>query len=234
MDALFDAVKFGDLERVTLLVEQGIDQNQKIAGGIMEGAVFFAAQSNHLNVLRYLVEQGTSMEWTSAMGWTPLHIASALGLVEVTQYLLEQGANRDKTDVFGDTPLHNAADGAQLETAKLLMLYGADLNAKNIRGLLPIDMTDSEEVKQAIRDETRRRMDEAPGKRAFEQDRQPNATAASASAQSEEEAEEEVKDEQSKKRPRHEEGDEAKAEQNKVTDEDEDSEPSDGEDDCKD
>ena len=228
MDALFDAVKFGDLERVTLLVEQGIDQNQKIAGGIMEGAVFFAAQSNHLNVLRYLVEQGTSMEWTSAMGWTPLHIASALGLVEVTQYLLEQGANRDKTDVFGDTPLHNAADGAQLETAKLLMLYGADLNAKNIRGLLPIDMTDSEEVKQAIRDETRRRMDEAPGKRAIEQDHHPIAAATSASAQQQQE-EEEVEVEGSNKRPRLGEG--AETEQGKVADEDQDSEPSDEEDD---
>ena len=65
-------------------------------------------------------------------------------------------------------------------------------------------------------------MDEAPGKRATEQDRQSNA-ASSASAQQENNDEHE--DEHHNKRPRLEEG------ESKVAEEDEDSEPSDGEDD---
>ena len=100
------------------------------------------------------------------------------------------------------------------------MVYGADLNAKNDEGKLPIDCATNEEIKQAIRDEPRRRMDEAPGKRATEEDRHPNA-ATSASAQQQEE------DEQCNKKPRLDE--EADAE-GKVAEEDEDSEPSSDED----
>ena len=111
----------------------------------------------------------------------------------------------------------------------LLMSYGADLNARTNEGELPIDMElqNTEEIKQAIRDEPRRRMDDAPGKRATEQDRHPNA-AASASAH--QEGVEEVEDEEQRKnRPRLEEGAAvavAEDEETKVAEEDEDSEPS--------
>ena len=72
------------------------------------------------------------------------------------------------------------------------MSYGADLNARNNGGQLPIDAAHSEEIKQAIRDEPRRRqMDEAPGKRATEQDRHSNASASAGAQQDDEENEEE-------------------------------------------
>ena len=141
---------------------------------------------------------------------------------------LEQGANRDKTANNGYTSLHWAAAYGHLETAKLLMVYGLDLNARDNAGALPIECAANEEIRLAIRDEPRRRMDEAPGKRCTEQDRHPNA-AASASAQQEEEEEEEEVEEQSNKRPRL--NEEAVAEEGKVAEEEEDSEPSDEEDD---
>ena len=110
------------------------------------------------------------------------------------------------------------------------MLYGADLNARNSEDELPIDLTDNEEIEQAIRDEPRRRMDEAPGKRATEEDRHPNV-ATSASAQREEEAEED--DEHSNKKPRLDEEEVAvvAGKETKVAEEDEDSEPSSDEED---
>ena len=119
-----------------------------------------------------------------------------------------------------------------LSTVELMSrcCYGADLNARDNYGRLPIDLAHNEEIKQAIRDEPRRRMDEAPGKRATEQDRHPN-TSATASAQ---EDEEEAKEEQSNKRPRlNDEGAVVaeEEEETKVAEEDEDSEPSSDEDD---
>ena len=110
----------------------------------------------------------------------------------------------------------------------LLMSYGADLNARNNYRELPIDVARTEEIKQAIRDEPRRRMDHGH-KRATEQDRHPNAAAASASAQQEEEKGDD-EDEQSNKRPRLDEGVVADKE-TKVAEEDEDSEPSSDEED---
>ena len=172
------------------------------------------------------------MENTSCSGLSPLYIACCYGRLDgrldVARYLLEQGADRDKATPYGWTPLHTAALSGHLETAKLLMVYGANLNARtnnNNRGvynnLLPIDMARTEEVKQAIRDEPRRRMEEAPGKRATEQDKHPNTASAH-------QVEEEGEDEPRRKKPRLDEG---VTEEDKVAEEDEDSEPSDGEDD---
>ena len=111
-----------------------------------------------------------------------------------------------------------AAFNGHLETAKLLMAYGADLNARTNDGHLPIDDADDEEIRQAICDEP---MDEAPGKRATEQDRHPNV----ATQQDKQEEEE-----PSSKRPRLEGGTVAE-DVLKVAEEDEDSEPSDKKDD---
>ena len=108
----------------------------------------------------------------------------------------------------------------------LLMSYGADLNARTTAGRLPIDFNSNEEIKQAIRDEPRRRMDEAPGKRATEQDRHPNAATSASAQQEEEEGEDEKEEEQSNKRL--DEG--AKEGETKVAEEDEDSLPSSDED----
>ena len=218
---LYDAAKAGNLEQVTLLIEQGADKNQIIGGEFERTALAVAARNDHLDVVRYLVQQGADIEKVDSYGNSPLIHASMEGHSEVARYLLEQGANRDKANLWGNTSLHMAAaDNGRLETAKLLMVYGADVNARNNNGELPIDMgyLNTEEIKQAIRDEPRRRMDHGH-KRATEQDRHPNA-ATSASAQQEEE---EVGDEQSNKRPRLDEG---SAEEGKVADEDQDSEPS--------
>ena len=107
-----------------------------------------------------------------------------------------------------------------------LMSYGADLNARDSDGQLPIDLARTEEIKQAIRDERRRRMDHGH-KRATEQDRHPNA-ATSANAQ-----QEEGEEEQSNKKPRLEQSAAAVTEEEaKILAEiNEDSEPSDEEED---
>ena len=147
--------------------------------------LYTAADNGDLERVQMLVEQGVNIDMTDTTtkrNYTPLFVASRNGHLEVVRYLLEQGANRDKTANNGWTSLHNAAIRGHLDIVKLLMDYGADLNARTIAGHVPIDMAATEEIKQAIRDEPRRRMDEAPGKRATEQDRHPNA-AALASAQ---------------------------------------------------
>ena len=100
---------------------------------------------------------------------SPLSIASYKGHIDVVRYLLEQGTDKDNSCNNGWTPLHRAAHEGHLEITMLLMSYGADLNARTNEGLLPIDEAATEEIKQAIRDEPRRRMDHGH-KRATEQD----------------------------------------------------------------
>ena len=222
---LHHSAYYGKLEHVRLLLDQGADIDKGNSFGATP--LYLAAWKGHLDVMQYLVEQGASLDEATTKGnWTPLICAARNDLLEVARYLLEQGADREKADEDGRTPLHYAAFQGHLEISMLLMSYGADLNARDKYGRLPNDVARTEEIKQAIRDEPRRRMDEAPGKRATEQDRHPNA-ATSASALQEDEAEEE----QSNKRPRLDEGAVVEGEETKVAEEDEDSEPSSDEDD---
>ena len=216
---LQDAAEYGDLDCVQLFLRQGIDKDEADDDGYT--ALWNAAYAGHLAIVQCLVEQGADIDKAASGGITPLSIAASdVGHVEVVRYLLEQGADRDKADIDGLTPLHVAAIARNLEIAMLLMSYGADLNARNEAGELPIDFARTEEMKQAIRDESRRRLDHYH-KRATEQDLHPNA-AASASAQQEEETEDE---QQNSKRPRLDEG-VAEAKETKVAEEDEDSKPS--------
>ena len=227
---LIDAARINNLKRVRLLVEQGADKDKGDSNG--KTPLFWASDHGHFEMTQCLVEQGATLDKANNNGWTPLFIAAAAGHLEVSRFLLEQGADRDKADNCGFTPLHIAAVCGHLEITMLLMSYGADLNMRTDRGQLPIDMGHriTEKIKQAIRDEPRRRMDHGH-KRATEQDRHPNA-ATSASAQQDDEGEEL---EQNYKRPRlDDEGAEATVvaeEVAKVAEEDEDSEPSDNEDD---
>ena len=172
MTDLYDAAEMGDLEQVTLLLQQGTDINQ--VGGDYEGrtALSAAADKNHLAVVQHLVEQGADMEIGDSYGSNPIIYASTYGHLEVVRYLLEQGADRDKASNYGITSLHEAARRGHLEIAKLLMVYGANLNAKTDQGNLPIDLAEgNEEIKKAIRDEPRRRMDHGY-KRATEENQQ--------------------------------------------------------------
>ena len=102
------------------------------------------------------------------------------------------------------------------------MVDGADLNARNHDGELPIDMgwNNTEEIRQAIRDEPERRWNQQPRKRCIEQDRHPHA-ATSASAEQEDDEGEEQSNKQTA---------EGEAGEGMVADEDQDSEPSSDED----
>ena len=55
-----DVAQEGDLKRLTQLIEQGAVKNQE-CGEYSETALAVAATNNHLDVVRYLVEQGADM-----------------------------------------------------------------------------------------------------------------------------------------------------------------------------
>ena len=222
--SLHDAVYRSHLERMQMLVEQGVDIEQRSGP---DGKTLLHNAVGNVAVVRYLVEHGADFEIISRDGWTPLITASYNGHTATVRYLLEQGADRDKANYHGKNSLHLAAFYGHLEITKLLMLYGADLNARTKEGRLPIDCARNEEIKQAIRDEPRRRMDAMPGKRCIEEGGHP-ITSSSASSQQQGEEGEKGDEPRSNKQPRLDEEAETTGE-GKVAEEDEDSEPSDGE-----
>ena len=259
--AMWHAASNGHLEFVQMLVEKGADMemvdsrgwsplmaafscfHEEVARYLLEQGANIDRTDNYgctllwngarwgdLELVQMLVEHGADMEKANSdqedEGRSPLMIACRNNDVDLARYLLEVGANRDTV------PLYVAAQFGYLEITQLLMVYGADLNKRTDDGRLPIDVARTEEIKQAIRDEPRRRIDEAPGKRAVEEDQQDqhsNAVASSSSSSSssssahQEEIEVEGEDINNKQPVEVAEG--------KVAEEDEDSEPSDDEDD---
>ena len=118
-----------------------------------------AAKRGHLATVQYLVEdKGEDIQKANIYGWTPLHYVAWRGHFDVAQYLLGKGAQSSKASHIGGwTPLHYAAYHGHLDIAKLLMAHRAPLNARTNAGYLPIDIALTEEIRQAIRDEPRRR-----------------------------------------------------------------------------
>ena len=105
------------------------------------------------------------MDKTKNDGSTPLYIAAENGHLDVVQFLVEQGEDVNFADNFGWTPLHRAAEGGHKEIISCLVSWGSSVSAKayldidELEVLLPIDVTDDEEIKQHIRDEEIRHRD---------------------------------------------------------------------------
>ena len=72
------------------------------------------------------------------MGWIDLHLAAAVGDVNLVKELLEKGANPNAKDRFNQTPLHFAARHGHVEVVKLLLEYKADPNAKDKDSVTPL------------------------------------------------------------------------------------------------
>ena len=72
MTELFDAANADNLERVKLLVEQGVDKNQ-VGGKFNDTALATAALQGHFDIVQYLVEQGADIDKGN---WSPLILAT--------------------------------------------------------------------------------------------------------------------------------------------------------------
>ena len=122
-------------------------------------------------MVQYLLEQGADKDKVNNNGRSPLYTAAQKGHSAVVQCLVEQGADVNKATNEGWTPLHIAAYEGHKEIISCLVSWGASITARTnpviddddedneVEGILPIDVTNDEEIKQLIRDEEKRYRD---------------------------------------------------------------------------
>lgn len=127
---IHDAAAVGHLDRAKELVEASPALARAFSPDGFP-VVALAAVFGHLDVTRYLFEQGADLNASASngSGYNALTGAVASGHTEIVRWLLEHGANPNYRYGAGYSPLLTAAANGHLEIVKLLLAHGADANA---------------------------------------------------------------------------------------------------------
>ena len=105
------------------------------------GEVFLhkAVSRNDRETIDLLLSKGAGIEERDPAGYTPLHIAAALGNMELVRYFVEDlGADVNSRDYCERTPLHKAAASLKGDIVKYLIEHDADIDAIDIFGESPM------------------------------------------------------------------------------------------------
>ncbi|KAB0804356.1 hypothetical protein PPYR_01326 [Photinus pyralis] len=97
-----------------------------------------------------LVESGMDVNVQDFASWTPLHEAVLNQRVGIVKLLLANGALVNVPGLDYLTPLHSAVLEKNDEIAKLLIQHGARCTAYNKDGKTPLDLCDSDDMRDAI------------------------------------------------------------------------------------
>ena len=89
-DALIDMARYGNMKGVIMMLEKGADINTSDGSPL-----YFAAKNKHFDVVKYLVENGATIEnedWEDQ----PIEGAAIGGNLETIKYFIKHGANLNK------------------------------------------------------------------------------------------------------------------------------------------
>ena len=131
---LLTAIGFDNLELVQFLLDNGADPNIAVDDGYT--CLLTAIESDSpdsTSLVDSLIKAGADIHETGTNGWTPLHMASARGHIEIARSLILNGArvNQPKEIDGSETPLMEAASTGQSELVRLLLDNGADASMRD-------------------------------------------------------------------------------------------------------
>ena len=127
----------GDLEGVRRAVAAGEAVNQSPRPRPGYPPLFLAAARGHIDVVRFLLDQGADPNIVDHIGVTPLMGVCYEDRVEVAELLLARGADVHARSSQRETPLMFAAMYGRREIAELYLAVGAERWETNERGHTP-------------------------------------------------------------------------------------------------
>lgn len=133
MDKVNDLVKAsieGNLQLLEKSIKNGKDLNRRYRTWPL---VRWAIQEGHLNIVKYLVDNGVSVTRKYSDGFTPLDQAVGEGHKKIIAFLIHLGVDVNQKTVNG-TALHTACAHGNLDIVKKLVKNGADIRIKDSRG----------------------------------------------------------------------------------------------------
>ncbi|VDI47137.1 Hypothetical predicted protein, partial [Mytilus galloprovincialis] len=126
------AAEEGSLDKVKECVALNADLEYKIDGWV---PLMYAAGYGHLDVLKYLLLEGSDIEVRDRKGVTPLLCATREGFLTVIQHLVTAGSDLHVRDFARSmTPLMYAAEWGHLKVLEYLISKQCDINARDQEG----------------------------------------------------------------------------------------------------
>jgi ankyrin repeat protein len=148
---VFEAATFGDLDRLTNLLDA---DPSAVAARSGDGftPLHFAAFFGQADAVAVLLARGAEVD-ARGTGWmvgTPLHSAVSGGHLDAARRLLEGGADPNERQAQGYTSLHAAAEHGDPALTRLLLGHGADPGATTDDGADPLSFAEASGDAQTI------------------------------------------------------------------------------------
>ena len=138
MSELIEATINGDLDKVKLLVKNGININFQEEETNQNALMYALSGNTQPEIAKFLIEKGADLNLRDIMGDTCLLYSSTAGNTEMVKLLLKKGANPKILNDFNVSPLHEASTYGYLDIIKLLIDAGADVDGQDDDGRTPL------------------------------------------------------------------------------------------------
>ncbi|KAK7074366.1 hypothetical protein SK128_009451 [Halocaridina rubra] len=153
VEVIQELLKFGKRRKINL------EEFLNATNNIQKTPLHFAAHTGHTEILLKLLDAGSNIIAEDEDGYTPLHVAVAVGKVDAVQELLQFQKKRhgnlcDILNVSNNaqkTPLHFAARVGKVQIFDMLMVAGADIAAEDNDGYTPLHVAIAERNENIFR-----------------------------------------------------------------------------------
>nr|XP_035120526.1 histone-lysine N-methyltransferase EHMT1 isoform X3 [Callithrix jacchus] len=136
---LYFSARQGELQKVLLMLVDGIDPNFKMEHQNKRSPLHAAAEAGHVDICHMLVQAGANIDTCSEDQRTPLMEAAENNHLEAVKYLIKAGALVGPKDAEGSTCLHLAAKKGHYEVVQYLLSNGQmDVNCQDDGGWTPM------------------------------------------------------------------------------------------------
>ncbi|XP_036756615.2 histone-lysine N-methyltransferase EHMT1 isoform X11 [Manis pentadactyla] len=136
---LYFSARQGELQKVLLMLVDGIDPNFKMEHQGKRSPLHAAAEAGHVDVCHMLIQAGANIDTCSEDQRTPLMEAAENNHLDAVKYLIKAGALVDPKDAEGSTCLHLAAKKGHYGVVQYLLSNGQmDINCQDDGGWTPM------------------------------------------------------------------------------------------------
>ena len=136
------------LNKMLLLPKNLIDLNYHDGKGFT--ALNYACNEGNIKIVEILLKAKCDPNIINYEKESPLHLASKKGYFEICRKLIENGALLNMSNFEKNTPIHYVCMNNDVKLLKYFLTKFPKVDSKNIFGKMPIDLTNSKEIKELL------------------------------------------------------------------------------------